>query len=660
MKIPLTVILLLQFMAHSAIAQPSRIAPDLRRLSAMEKSKGFGTDTAYIDLLVDCAYAYYTVNLDSFLFYSNKAYYCAEKSHYVKWEAKGLRGIGLYYWAKRDYVTMLPYLEEALSLAQTAGATKTTADIFTDLAQFHREIGEDKEALEELNKACDLARQSGNAKMIAEYLELIADNYDVHGDFDQALNYYRQSLQMIQSAHVEDSLDFINEDKISIGGLLLEKRQYQSALEYLLPALQYYRKTRDKFGIVQTSADIGRSYSWLGKYQIAMPYALESFSLAKQMNYLSEQGYASRILSRLYEKEGNFRNSLKYLQLFDSIADSLRRATDKKKTFQLDAKYAYEKKEAALRIEHAKEISLQASRLKTMRMEISLYVLATVLLTILVVVLYRGRIIKEKNNRQLKAKNQEIAEQNTQIERQAADLRHINQQKDQFFSIIAHDLKGPLNSLKALLDLLKKKSLSEVEIAKTINSLKNNVDNSADLVNNLLYWARSQMNGIQVTPVVLPTEPLAAAALNLFDIQAAEKKIIMENKLEKDFTVYADKDMVQLVFRNTVSNAIKFCRPEDKITIEAGAVVGGFVEIRITDTGTGIKEEILKKLNSRQSVTTSGTSAELGTGLGLMLCHEFIERNGGQFRVLSEWGKGTQICFTLPSYHLTNQTLQTC
>jgi signal transduction histidine kinase len=86
----------------------------------------------------------------------------------------------------------------------------------------------------------------------------------------------------------------------------------------------------------------------------------------------------------------------------------------------------------------------------------------------------------------------------------------------------------------------------------------------------------------------------------------------------------------------------------------------------VTDTGTGIKEEILKKLNSRQSVTTSGTSAELGTGLGLMLCHEFVERNGGQFRVLSEWGKGTQISFTLPvqaaahlksSYHLTNQTL---
>jgi len=388
-----------------------------------------------------------------------------------------------------------------------------------------------------------------------------------------------------------------------------------------------------------------------------MPYASESFSLAKEMNYVSEVSYASHILSRLYEKEGNYRNSLKYLQLFNSITDSLRRATDRKKTFQLEAKYTYEKKEAALRTEHAKEIALQASRLSSMRITIWLYVMATVLLSILVIFLYRSRIIKGRNNLQLIAKNQEIAEQNKQIEQQAAELRYNNQQKDQLFSIIAHDLKGPLNSLKSLLDLLKKRSLSEVEIAKTINSLKNNVDNSADLVNNLLYWARSQMNGIQASPVLLQAEPLAAAALNLFAIQAAEKNVILENELPGDFTVYVDKDMLKLVFRNTISNAIKFCRPGDKITIESGAVVGGFVEISVTDTGTGIKKEVLEKLNSRQSVTTSGTSAELGTGLGLMLCHEFVERNGGQFRVLSEWGKGTRICFSLPARIMTAESL---
>ena len=256
------------------------------------------------------------------------------------------------------------------------------------------------------------------------------------------------------------------------------------------------------------------------------------------------------------------------------------------------------------------------------------------LVGILVVVLYRSRIVKEQNNRALMAKNLEIEEQNKRIEQQAADLRHNNSQKDQLFSIIAHDLREPLNSLKSLLDLLKKRSLSEVEIAKTINSLKNNVDNSADLVNNLLYWARSQMNGIEASPVLLQAEPLAAAALDLFAMQAAEKNICLENKLDNDFAVYADKDMVQLVFRNTISNAIKCCKPGDRITIESGASVADLTEICVTDTGSGIKEEILEKL---------------GTGLGLMLCHEFVEKNGGHFRLLSTRGKGTRICFALPA-----------
>ena len=290
----------------------------------------------------------------------------------------------------------------------------------------------------------------------------------------------------------------------------------------------------------------------------------------------------------------------------------------------------------------------QSGRLESMRMEISLCALAAILLSILMAVLYRSRIVKEQYNRALKAKNLEIEEQKKRIEQQAADLRHNNSQKDQLFSIIAHDLSGPLNSLKSVLDLIKKRSLSEVEVAKAISSLKNNVDNSADLVNNLVYWARSQMNGIEASPVLLQAEPLAAAALNLYAMQAAEKNICLENKLDDDFVVYADKDMIQLVFRNAISNAIKFCKPGDRITIEGGASVAGLAEICVIDTGTGIKEEILEKINNRKRVTTSGTSAELGTGLGLMLCQEFVEKNRGHFRLLSTLDKGTRICFALP------------
>jgi two-component system, sensor histidine kinase and response regulator len=642
------IVFMLQLVGYSCFSQPSRIAPDRQHISEMERTKGYEKDTAYIELLVDCAIAYYSVNLDSLLFYSRKAYDLAEKGHYMKWEAKSLRAIGDYYAAKCDYVRMLPYLQQALTLSQTAGATRVTADIFSDLGQFHLQTKEYEKAREEFNKAYELAEETGNTRMIADYLTSIADTYSAQGDFDQALMDYRQALQMVESTSVEDQLYFIMNYRSCIGILLGRKGLYRAALEYLIATLHYYRGTKDNFGIIQTTIGLGRTYGGLGEWHLARTYGLEGLSLAKAMNYQADVADASSLLSAVYEREGDYRCSLGYFKRYKATSDSLANESVRKKTFELEATYEFEKKEAALRIEHAKETALQASRLKNLRMEISLCVLATIFLSILVVVLYRSRIVKEQNNRALKAKNMEIAEQNRQIEQQAADLRHNNSQKDQLFSIIAHDLRGPLNSLKSLLDLLKKRSLSEVEIAKTINSLKNNVDNSADLVNNLLYWARSQMNGIEASPVLLQAEPLAAAALNLFAMQAAEKNICLENKLEDDFAVYADKDMVQLVLRNTISNAIKFCRPGDRITIEGGAMVADLAEICVTDTGTGIKEEILEKLNSRKSVTTSGTSAELGTGLGLMLCHEFVEKNGGHFRLLSTWGKGTRICFALP------------
>jgi two-component system sensor histidine kinase/response regulator len=642
------IFLFLQLVGHPSFSQPSRIAPDRQHISEMERTKGYEKDTAYIELLVDCAIAYYSVDLDSLLFYARKAYDLAGKTHYMKWEAKSLRAIGDYYEAKGDYIRMLPYLQQALSLSQTAGTKRVTADILSDLGQFHLQTTEYEKARAEFNKAYELARETGNTRMVADYLTSIADTYSAQGDLDRALLDYKQALQMVESTPVEDQLYFIMNYKASIGLLLGRQGQYGAALTYLTPTLCYYRDNKDKFGIILTTFGLARIYHGLGQPSLARTYALESLSWAKAMRYEDDIADASRLLSTLYEKEGDYRQSLSYFKLYKTTSDSLTNESVRKKTFELEATYDFEKKEAALKIEHAKEIALQDSRLKSMRMEISLCALATVFLSILVVVLYRSRIVKEQNNRQLMAKNLEIAEQNKRIELQAADLRHNNSQKDQLFSIIAHDLRGPLNSLKSLLDLLKKRSLSEIEIAKTINSLKNNVDNSADLVNNLLYWARSQMKGIEAAPVILQAEPLAAAALNLFAIQAAEKNICLENKLDNDFTVYADKDMLQLVFRNTISNAIKFCRPGDRITIEGGAMVADLAEICVIDTGTGIKEEVLEKLNNRKSVTTTGTSAELGTGLGLMLCQEFVEKNGGHFRLQSTWGKGTRICFALP------------
>lgn len=196
--------LVLQLVGRPSFSQPSRIAPDRQHISEMARTGEYEKDTAYIELLVDCAIVYYSVDLDSLLFYSRKAYDLAENAHYMKWEAKSLRAMGDYYEAKGDYVRMLPYLRLALSISQTAGAKRVTADILSDLGQFHLQTKEYEKARDEFNKAYELARETGNTRMVADYLTSIADTYCALGDLDRALLDYKKALQMVESTPVKD------------------------------------------------------------------------------------------------------------------------------------------------------------------------------------------------------------------------------------------------------------------------------------------------------------------------------------------------------------------------------------------------------------------------------------------------------------------------
>jgi signal transduction histidine kinase len=256
-------------------------------------------------------------------------------------------------------------------------------------------------------------------------------------------------------------------------------------------------------------------------------------------------------------------------------------------------------------------------------------------------VLFRSRNIKHKTNEILHANNEKI-------EHQAIQLMINNQEKDKLFSIIAHDLKVPLYSLKNMLALLKRDSLSEAQLDIIMEELRRDADYSAELVSNLLFWASSQLKGRVVSPVELPLHQAADDTIRLFTQQASDKKIGLKNELHPALSAWADKTMIEVLLRNLVNNAIKFCEPGDTITIE-GRTMNGTVEICVADTGIGIEKVVLEKINLKESVTTFGTDNEKGTGLGLLLCREFAEANQGLFHVESEPGKGSRFYFILPA-----------
>ncbi len=231
---------------------------------------------------------------------------------------------------------------------------------------------------------------------------------------------------------------------------------------------------------------------------------------------------------------------------------------------------------------------------------------------------------------------------------QTEELKSLNGLKDRLFSIIAHDLQGPMGSLKDLLAMADTGEVSNDEIKMLVPHISKYVNNVSDLMENLLQWSRNQISGIEINKEEVKINHVVTSVLNLFEKKALEKKINIIVNIDQELEVMVDISMLQFIIRNLVANAIKFSNPDDTITIFSETDEYN-TTISVSDTGVGIKEQNIGKLFRLEAFTTKGTKAEKGTGLGLLLCKEFIEKNNGKIWVDSEWGKGSTFSFTVPT-----------
>ncbi|MCD4793071.1 MAG: PAS domain-containing sensor histidine kinase [Bacteroidales bacterium] len=234
-------------------------------------------------------------------------------------------------------------------------------------------------------------------------------------------------------------------------------------------------------------------------------------------------------------------------------------------------------------------------------------------------------------------------------------MRKLNAEKDKFFSIIAHDLKNPLNLMLGFSDLLIRNfdKYNNKEKKEYINIIQQSVQNTYKLLENLLLWSRAQRGTIDFYPENRNLYLLSANTIELLIQSSESKSITLSNQIPKDLYIEADENMFLTILRNLISNAIKFTPKGGKITIKAHSVTDknkhSFAEISVKDNGIGIAKETLAQLFTiSENVSTKGTEDEVGTGLGLMLCKEFVEKHGGKIRVESEVGKGSKFIFSFP------------
>lgn len=241
------------------------------------------------------------------------------------------------------------------------------------------------------------------------------------------------------------------------------------------------------------------------------------------------------------------------------------------------------------------------------------------------------------------------------LKNQSEKLQQLNATKDKFFSIIAHDLKDPFNAIIGFADLLHREydEFSDEERRQFVKNIKKSAENIFKLLQNLLEWSRAQSGSIEFRPQQLHFKPLVGEIAGLLKTQADNKNVEISTDNQNDFTLYADPNMLRTIIRNLVSNAIKFTPEGGRIRISGKADISdskmSIAEIVISDTGVGIDNENLDKLfRIDKKLKTRGTAMEEGTGLGLILCKELIERHNGNIRVESEPGVGSRFIVTLP------------
>jgi signal transduction histidine kinase len=294
----------------------------------------------------------------------------------------------------------------------------------------------------------------------------------------------------------------------------------------------------------------------------------------------------------------------------------------------------------------------EISNLKTTRLKNTILFLAAVSLMIILVfvVYYQKNRLKRETTRLLEEKNKQLEKANLKLQNSEKHLKELNSTKDKFFSIIGHDLRNPLNALLGFSELISGNSrdYTSEEIQRYSKIINEAAKNIHLLIENLLEWSRSQSGNIDYHPEKTDLKPMVTDIFKVFEIHADKKGVNMVSEIPEDVSITADRNLLSTILRNLINNAVKFTPNGGQVRVFCEQNKSE-ITISVEDTGIGMSEKQLDNLfRLSDNVTMPGTSEEKGTGLGLILCREFVDMHKGKIWATSEPKKGSIFSFTLP------------
>jgi signal transduction histidine kinase len=665
-------ILLASGLLSNSYGQKNKRKELITQVRLMERSSGFSPrDTAYVDLVNKLAREMRYYNADSLHLLAEKGLKLSRQTDYPRGESLSNMYLAQYYSDRGNSDSAITYFRKGLELASKIGADELYLSILNCISGEYEYQGDYARALNGYLLALERAVEQEELLLQSVINENIANLYASQKYYDESLQYYdkvrrlndslgneiaqaetmsnlasvyadmdkleyamfnvNRSIDIFEKQHILDWLAFAYETK---GKVYLKKYNYNWALYWYHQSEMLHRELDDDRARIDLYNGMAEAHFGLENDSLAAVYATDAFKISNKINFVEGTQKCARTLYNIYRNKQDYATALAYHELYQELSDSLSRNENKQSLSLLKTKTEYERQKEALIRENEKALAQQNRYIKV----------GTVLLLLAVLVIYlvlRSKKLQQQLNRELKVKHQ-------LLEKRKTELQVNNETKTKLFSIIGHDLRGPIGALKDLLKMFKDGDISQEEFGSYMPKLRSDVDHIYLTLNNLLSWGHSQLNGSVTKPAVVSLQQIVSDNMKLLTEIAENKSIRIVNEIPAGTEVWSDPNQIDIVVRNLISNALKFTPENGMVTIRADEKEDHWV-VSIRDTGVGMDRVTLQTIfEEKNNHSTYGTANEKGTGLGLALCKEMVEKNHGKIWVDSMLRKGSTFYFTLP------------
>ncbi|APQ19033.1 tetratricopeptide repeat-containing sensor histidine kinase [Maribacter hydrothermalis] len=645
---------------------------DLAELRKIKSSKNFNSKSeTYIDLLIWIGKDSYLYKPDSTTIYLDEAYKLSKNSNYLKGQCGSLNSLGYYYTNNGKLDLAYKNLNESLIIANKNSLLKEKVEAlnFIGLALWHE--GKNGLALSKFLEALPIAEKIKDVFMMGALNDNIALLYEDNKDYDTALLfneksrqisidnnleialaetllnmsgiYLKQKLYALANKTVDECIvifkannnfDWLSYSYVNKGYIALEQNKYKEAQEWFEKAIKICDEINLTIGYTETYLGMAETYLGLSNLDMAEVYGLKALKVSKDLNVFETIKESNSVLAKIYHNKGDYLEAYdyqtEYLRLFEKSTNK----SSQKRLGILRSEISFENQ----KLQMAKE---NKAAIEKHRLYIFTAIAASLVLVIFLIVINKSKRTQKKLNSQLQ-------QQQKALIMHESELQEANDTKDKLFSVIAHDLRGPINSFHSLIKLYVDNGLTKEEIDMIFPKALQEITRISDMLNNLLIWAKTQMYGSVNNPVNLDLRILVNENIQLLNPLAHRKSIVLINNFPENIISSSDRDHLDIVFRNLISNAIKFTNLNGEVTINVIELVDCY-QIEIKDNGIGMGKITQSKLfNKNSTKTTYGTNNEKGTGIGLAISQEMVLSNGGKIWVDSKLNEGTSIFFTVP------------